>query len=197
MRRLGSVPVRWLAAVSAALLGSYLDLAAHYRVVAQENPYGWGAPPPPAESFFAAVLEVPGSLAGSPVIALGLFLDREWITMAGLILGATFFWYCVGWYFDVAQNLSDNERPPKIVQMHLSALVYLSAALFPFGCFACYNVGHHFCAVGVPPLWSELLTYGIVMSWLTLGTFFAWRRFQLRRENRHQPRTLLDLRLHG
>lgn len=197
MRHLHPIPVRRLAAISTALVCSYLDLAAHYGVSAQQNPYAWGAPPPPTESFFAAVLEVPGTLAGSPLIALGLVLDREWIAVAGLVLGATVFWYCVGWHFDFAQSLSDNERPPKIVRMYLSALVYLSAALFPLGCIACYNVGHHFCAVGAPSLWSELLTDGIVMSWITVGTFFAWRPYQLRKENRNEPRTLLELNLRG
>jgi hypothetical protein len=122
-------------------------------------------------------LAFPGLLAVSPLIVGGLAFDRVWVSRVATTLGAAFFWYSVGCYVDCFR-LDENARPHRLVRAYISALFYLSAVLFPFIALAGTRVGNHACIVGAPPAWADLLGYGIVMFWVTLGTFFAWRRFQ-------------------
>jgi hypothetical protein len=192
VRAIEPFPVRRLAAVCAAATCTYLALANHYAAMVQPDFFslGFGAPPPPNGAFAEGFLELPGVLAGLPVIIGGSALGLDWVTHSGLILGATFFWYCAGWYADRARNIVNTETPPRVVAWYISTLAVISAVMFPVAALAGLNVGQHFCANGVPPYWSEVLTYGIVMSWVTVGTFFAWRRFRRWREQKRPPLVL-------
>ena len=187
MKVIEPFPVRRIAAISAAVLCSYLSVASHYHQIAQQDAsgFGWGAPPPPVESFVEAALAIPGALAVLPIIVIGALAEDDLVTSGGIVLGAAFFWYCVGWYVDRDRTTLSTEDPPRIVVGYIQALRIASAILFPLGILAGLRVGNHFCANGVPPYWSELLNYGIFMSWVTLGTFFAWRRFRARWEQNH------------
>jgi hypothetical protein len=164
-----------------------LTIASHYQSIPDQDLYKWGfgAPPPPAEAFVEAFLAVPGVLAGLPIVIAGLALGLDWITRSGLVIGATFFWYCAGSYADWVRDMLDSPRPPRIVTGYMSALVVLSAVIFPFMVAMGFNVGRHFCANGVPPYWSELLMYGIQMFWVAQGTFFAWCRFRRGQQQKH------------
>jgi hypothetical protein len=128
--------------------------------------------------FVEAVLALPGVLVGLPVIIAGVVWDINWLTEGGLVLGATFFWYCAGWYADCSRGMVNSEKPPRVVA---------STVIFPIMTLAGWNVGQHYCANGTPPLWSELLMYGIGMSWVTFGTFFGLRRFRRWREQKRSP----------
>lgn len=81
----------------------------------------------------------------------------------------------------------NTDKPPRVIGGHMSALVGVSAVIFPFGVLLGLNVGSHVCANGAPPYRSAVLMYGIYMFWLTLGVFFGWSRFQRRRERRRPP----------
>lgn len=182
MKSIDRVPIRHIAAVLAVTICAYLSAASHYKAIAQQDPYsiGWGVPPPPSEVFAEALLATPGVLAGIPLIVMGATGELDWLTRTGVVLGAGFFWYCVGWYVDWSRDLSP-EPPPKIVAGYMRALTVVAAILFPLGVLAGFNVGSHVCAVGAPPAWSELVGYSILMFWISLGTFFTWLRFQARR----------------
>ena len=157
-------------------------MSVHYQAVTPPATDGlWGAPPPPLASFPKAFLEIPGALAGAPLALPGAILGWEWLTQVGLILGACFFWYCVGWQIDGARILVSSESRPAIVRWYLSALTIISFILLPLGILAGINLGIHSCAVGVPPYWVELVGYGISMFWITLGCYFRWLRFQTAR----------------
>lgn len=186
MKTIEPFPVRRIAAVSAALLCAYFSGASFYHSIAQQDisGIGWGAPPPPADFFAEAVLAIPGILAGLPIILIGALTNSAWVTRTGVVLGATFFWYCVGWYIDCARL--NTTEPPKIVVGYIKALRIASAIIFPFCILIGLRVGDHYCAVGVPPLWSELLICGILTFWVTLGTFFAWRRLRAHWKHRDQ-----------
>ena len=186
MRALGPFPVRRIAAFGTAAACTYLGLANYYASMAQQDAYSWGfgAPPPPTSAFGEAFLAAPGLLAGLPLIITGAALGVDWLTHSGIVLGATFFWYCVGWYVDCARDMLDTDKPPRVISGYMSALVVVSAVIFPFAVLLGLNLGPHFCANGAPPYWSAVLMFGICMFWVTLGVFFGWRRFQRWRERR-------------
>jgi hypothetical protein len=192
VRFLEPFPVRRLAAICVVASCSYLALANYYAAMAQPDfSWGFGAPPPPAGAFAEAFLELPGALAGLPLIVEGLALRRDWVVKSGLVLGAAFFWYCAAWYADRARGMVSSERPPRVVAFYMSSLFVVSAAIFPLVALAGLNVGRHFCANGAPPYWADVLMYGIVMFWVSLGTFFAWRRFGQWRQQR-RPLSILQ-----
>jgi len=182
-------PVRRLAAVFAAAGCSYLALASHHHHIIQERVVGvgFGAPPPPTETFAEAFLAVPGILSGLPIIIVGSTTQKGWITSTGVVLGTAFFWYCVGWYIDSVRATLNAPQPPRYVVGYMRALVILSTIIFPLGVLAGFGIGNHSCASGAPPAWSEPVMYGIVMSWVSVGTFFAWLRFRRRWEQKHPP----------
>jgi len=151
----------------------------------------FGAPPPPIVYFAEAVLVMPGAVAGSPFALTGAILEIEWLAQFGLVLGAAFFWYCVGWHIDRARNIVQYDKAPAVVRFYLSALVVLSFLLFPVGLLAGIRLGVHSCGTGVPPYWAEVLGYGIMMTWISVGTFFGWRSFR-DRIARRQPSTFLS-----
>ena len=182
MKIIDRVPVRHIVAVFALTACAYLSAASHYKAIAQQDPHGigWGVPPPPSEAFAEALLATPGALAGLPLIVMGTTGEFDWLTWTGFVLGAGFFWYCVGCYVDWSRDLSPKPLP-KIAGGYMRALTVVAATLFPLGVLAGFNVGSHACAVGAPPGWSEFVEYCILMFWISLGTFFTWRRFQARR----------------
>ena len=183
MRIIRPFPVRRLAALCAATSCSYLELATYHQRTPQDS-WGIGAPPPPAEAFLGAFLAVPGLLAGLPLIMAGIALGLDWITRCGLVIGATFFWYCAGSYADWTRDVLDTPRLPRIVTGYMSALVVLSVVALPLWVAMGFNLPP-FCANGAPPYWSALLMYGILMFWVGLGTFFAWCRFRRWRQQKH------------
>jgi hypothetical protein len=186
VRILEPFPVRRLAAVCAAVVCTYLAFADHYAALAQADSFnvGFGAPPPPAGQFVEAFLEVPGGVAGLPLIVEGLSSGRDWVVSAGLILGAAFFWYCAGSYVDRARGMVNSERPSRVVEFYMLSLLVVSTLLFPVTALAGFNVGIHSCAIGAVPFWAEVLMYGIFMFWVSLGTFFACRRVRGRLQRR-------------
>jgi hypothetical protein len=190
MKALEPFPVRRLAALCTAAGCTYLGLANHYAAMAQPDFFGFGAPPPPNGAFVAGFLELPGVLAGLPIILSGSVLGLDWVTEIGQILGATLFWYCAAWYTDCSRNIAGVEKPPRFVVWYMSTLVVISAVIFPFVAVAGVNVGHHFCANGASPYWADVLMYGIVMFWVTVGTFFACHRFRRWREQKRPPLVL-------
>jgi hypothetical protein len=80
-----------------------------------------------------------------------------------------------------------QRKPPRVVAWYMSTLLVASTVIFPIMTLAGWNVGQHYCANGTPPLWAELLMYGIGMSWVTFGTFFGLRRFRRWREQKRSP----------
>ena len=187
MRTALSIPIRYVAAMAAAAVCACLAISMHNQAPTQQDYAGIAieAPPPPITQFAEAFIVIPGVLAGLPLALSGALLGIEWITQIGLILGAAFFWYCVGWHVDSTRDVFRSEKPPAIVRWYLSALMIVSVILLPFGVLVGLNLGVHSCANGVPPYWVELLSYGILMFWVTLGMFFGWLRFRARREQRH------------
>jgi uncharacterized membrane protein YphA (DoxX/SURF4 family) len=183
VKTIGPLPVRRLAAVCAAASCSYLALASHYQRTPQQY-WGIGAPPPSAEAFVEAFLAVPGLLAGLPFLIAGLALGLHWLTSSGLVIGATFFWYCAGSYTDWVRDMLGSPRPPRIVTGYMLALVVLSAVGLPLWVAIGFKL-RPFCANGAPPYWSSVLMYGIQMFWVAVGTFFAWRRFRRWRQQKH------------
>jgi hypothetical protein len=181
-----SLPMRYLAAILAAVLSGTLAVVVHYESVELPTTDGMmiATPPPPAATFPEAFLVIPGVLAGLPLVLTGAILELEWVTQIGLILGAIFFWYCIGWQVDCVGG-SLKPKPPRIVRWYLSALVLLSIVSLPFGVLAGVNLGVHSCASGVPPYWVELVSYGILMFWITIGVYFGWMRFQARKAEKH------------
>jgi len=135
-------------------------------------------PPPPPSFFVEGFLVTPGILAGCPFILAGLLFGVDWLTQLGLILGAAVFWYCAGWQLDAAQTNVRSDDPPTLVRWYLMGVRVLSLIVLPFGLLAGFNLGVHYCANGVPPYWVELLSYAVLMVWVTLGTFFTWLRFK-------------------
>ncbi|HLJ87325.1 MAG TPA: hypothetical protein VKZ53_10920 [Candidatus Angelobacter sp.] len=166
-----TLPIRRLAAICAAAACAYLSIASHFHIIVQQDlsSVGWGAPAPPVETFLETLIAAPGVLAGLPVIVAGLSANNDWLTGAGVVLSAGFFWYCVGWYIDCSRATLSAKQPPEIVLGYMKTLTLASAILFPLGVFAGFHVGHHFCAVDAPPYWSEMLSYSIVMAWITVG----------------------------
>jgi hypothetical protein len=189
VRKVWTIPIRYVAALTAAGVCACLAIAIHAQPPMQPDYQGFeiGAPPPPITQFAEAFLVIPGVLAGLPVALTGAVLGIEWITQLGLVLGAAFFWYCVGWHVDSIRDPSSSESPPAIVRWYLSALMILSIVLLPFGVLVGLKLGVHSCANGVPPYWVELLSYGISMFWITLGPFFGWLHLRERREQKQLP----------
>jgi hypothetical protein len=183
--RIEPFPLRRIASLSAGLACAYLSAASHYKAIAQQDfssAIQWGIPAPPLESFAEGFLAIPGVLAGLPVIILGTISHIDWITSMGLCLGAAFFWYCAGWYIDSVRPGLQADQPPRFATIYMTLLAVGSLSLLPVGMLAGLNVGNHYCLVNMPPYWSEILGYGILMFWLTIGAFFGWRTL------RGQPR---------
>lgn len=185
------IPVRHVAAFGITTLCGWLAALVHIQAVSYPTSEPLLiAPPPPAASFPQAFLVMPGVLAGSPLALLGAIFEREWLMQTGLVLGSGFFWYCVGWRVDSARGILTAEKAPVIVRWYLSALIMVSIILLPFGIIAGLRLGIHSCAVGVPPYWVELVGYGMVMFWVTLGCFFGWQRY---RSGRNRNDSVLSL----
>jgi hypothetical protein len=128
---------------------------------------------------------MPGVLAGLPLVILGATFDHEWLTQTGLVLGDAFFWYCIGWQIDCTRGLVQTDERPRIVRWYLSAMTVASIIFLPFDILAGINLGVHSCAVGIPPYWAELVGYGIVTFWITIGCYFGWLRFRDSRKQRY------------
>lgn len=185
MSKVRTIPVRFAAALGMAGVCICLVIAAHHQRALQKDYVStmpFGAPPPPAVEFAEAFVAIPGVLAGLPLVIAGGILGFDSIVQTGMILGAAFFWYCIGWQVDYAHAEGNIGEPPVFVRWYLSALIILSVIFLPLGVLAGLNLGVHSCAVGVPPYWAEVLSYGIVMFWLTIGAYFGWLRWRVRRE---------------
>ena len=172
-------PVRRLLTIGIVAICVSLAISNHYTKISQgpKNEFCVGAPPPAAGAFPEAILVTPGTIAALPLILLGSTLESGFFLQGAMILGAAFFWYCVGWVIDCALGLVPRETPPRFVTLHLRVLSVASAVLFPFGLLRGLQVGNHFCANHKPPYWSELLMYGIGMVWISLGASFELLRF--------------------
>jgi len=186
------IPTRHVLAFGILGICGWLAVLLHFQSVSYlEGDLLWVAPPPPIASFPEGFLVMPGVLAGLPLIALGATLNHEWLTQAGLVLGAAFFWYCIGWQLDCMRGLVRTDERPRIVRWYLSALIVVGIILLPFDILAGINLGVHSCAVGIPPHWAELLGYAIVTFWITIGCYFGWLRF---RDSRKQRYSLISLK---
>ena len=181
------IPVRYVLAIGVASACLCLAIALHYEATNAPPNDGRmiGAPPPPPESFVEAFLVIPGILAGLPLSLAGALFEREWLAQTGLILGATVFWYCIGWHIDLVRGAVGTESPPRLMRWYISASVTTSMVLFPICALVGTRVGVHYCANGVPPYWAELLDYGILMFWITIGTYLGWLRWRAKREQRY------------
>jgi hypothetical protein len=120
-------------------------------------------PPPPTAYFPETFLALPGILAGLPLVVAGVAWNRDWLVEAGLIIGAVFFWYCVGWKIDAARAVITEEKLPMMVRWHLTGLILLAIVLLPLGLVVGLGLGVHSCASEVPPYWVELVSYAILM----------------------------------
>jgi hypothetical protein len=179
------LPIRRIVAVALVALCICLAFANHYdSVIAEQAPadWGFGAPPPPLGQFLEAFLVMPGTPAGLPVMVIGWSHGPDWLVDLGLILGAAFFWYAVAWYVDWSRGATDTDKAPKLVRAYLSTLQVLSVLVFPLVVCEGFSIGRHFCASGVPPLWAEQVMFGIMMTWVTIGAFFACHNFRKKRE---------------
>jgi hypothetical protein len=183
------IPVRYAAALGAATVCACLAIMLHYQTPGVQENEGFmiGAPAPPPVYFAEAFLVIPGAVAGLPLAVTGAILEREWLAQTGLVLGATFFWYCVGRHIDSNRGALLSEKAPPIVRWYMSALIGTSVVLFPLSILAGLRLGVHSCANGAYPYWVDLLSYGILMFWITVGTYFGWRRRQARKEQEHSP----------
>lgn len=192
MRPIEPIPVRRAMAFGITAFCAWLAAIVHFQSVSYlASDLLWVAPPPPIASFPEGFLVMPGVLAGLPLVILGATLDQELLTQTGLVLGAGFFWYCIGWQIDSTRGLVEGDQRPLIVRWYLSALTVVSIILLPFDILAGINLGVHSCANGVPPYWVELVGYGIVTFWITIGCYFGWLRF---RNARKQGYPLISLK---
>jgi hypothetical protein len=181
-----SFPIRRIVAVTVTALCIWLAFANHDKSVVLEQTavgdWGIGAPPPPPGQFLEIFLVIPGTLAGLPLILIGGIHGPDWLVSLGLILGAAFFWYAVAWSVDCSRGTTETDRPPKLIRVYFSALRVLSVLLFPLLVFGVSNGGGSSCANGAQPSWVGYVMFGIIMTWVTIGVFFAWRNFQSKRE---------------
>ena len=181
------VPLRNIIATTAAILCIVLAISNYYAEQIQNDEGAeWmiGAPPPPLGVFPQAALTFPGYLIAIPLLILGSAFEAAWPAAVGMVVGAVFFWYCVGWTIDCARGATDKDNPPKYVLFYFSILRCASSAIFPFALLAGFNVGNHFCANGARPFWSDLLLYGIGMIWITIGASFTWQKFLEKRKTK-------------
>lgn len=186
MRPIEPTPVRRALGFGITAICGWLAALVHFQSVSYlASSLLWVAPPPPIASFPEGFLVMPGVLAGLPLVVLGATCDHEWLTQTGLVLGAGFFWYCVGWKIDVTRGLVQTEDEPIIVRWYLLALIGVSIILLPFDILAGINLGVHSCANGIPPYWAELVGYGIVTFWIAMGCYFGWLRFRDARKQRY------------
>jgi hypothetical protein len=186
------IPVRRAVTFGITSICGWLAAVVHFQSVSYlASDLLWVAPSPPIASFPEGFLVMPGLLAGLPLVILGATLDQEWLTQTGLVLGAGFFWYCIGWQIDSTRGLVHDNETPRFVRWYLSALIVVSIILLPFDVLAGINLGVHSCANGVPPYWVELVSYGIVTFWITIGCYFGWLRF---RDARKQRYSLISLK---
>jgi hypothetical protein len=183
MRLWRPLPVRPILPLSVATVCTYLAFSNHFASISRGpvDSFGWGAPPPPPEAFLEVILVFPGIPAGLPLIIAAVASGSTRVVHIGSILGATFFWYGVGWYVDLGRGLLEADRPPAGLACYMSALRIISVILFPLGVLSGLSVGNHLCAIGAPPIWSETLMYGITMTWISLGTVLAYLRYRLSR----------------
>jgi len=189
MRQKRPVSLRFLVAFGIAALCGGLAVALHYQTASTvsqaSDGFMIGAPPPPPAFFPESFFVIPGVLAGLPLALPGAILGLEWLTQTGLVLGAAVFWYCVGWHVDSARAILRAEKPPAMVRWYLSAVIVICIILLPFAIVAGLNLGVHSCANGANPYWVDLVGYGILMFWITVGSYFGWLRLQARREQKH------------
>lgn len=181
-----TVPLRRIVPVGIAGLCCWFAAVLHFEAatLAPSNGLLIGAPPPPTAAFPEAFLVIPGAFAGSPLALTGAIFDIEWLTQTGLIFGACFFWYCVAWHIDSARGILQDKAPPAIARRYLSAMITISVILLPLGILSGLKLGVHSCANGVPPYWVELVDYGMVMLWITIGCYFGWLRYRAARRAR-------------
>jgi hypothetical protein len=182
------VPLRHLLAIAIAITCTGLTISNYSPEVsrqdAQSGMVEFGAPPPPVGAFPETILATPGCLAAIPLMIVAGVFESSWPMQFAIVFGATFFWYCVGWYIDCVTGAVERDTPPRFVLIHFSALRIASAALFPLFLLQGFRVGDYFCAVGKPPFCSEILMYGIAMVWITIGTWFALHKFRESHTNR-------------
>jgi hypothetical protein len=175
-------PLRHLIAIGIAAMCIVLAISNHYAEIARQNAgsdFMFETPFPPDGVFLEGALVFPGLISGSPLIIAGAEHDSEWLLESGQILGAIFFWYCVGWWVDCVRGSVERDMPPTFVLIHLRALRVMSVVLFPLGLIEGMRVGEEgWCANGKPPFLAELLIYGIGMAWISAGTWFAWENFR-------------------
>jgi hypothetical protein len=175
-------PLRHLVAIGIGAMCIALAISNHYAGVARQNAssdFIFQTPFPPDGVFLEGALAFHGLISGLPLIIAGAEHESEWLLECGQILGAIFFWYCVGWWVDCVRGSVERDTPPRFVLIHLRALRVISVVLFPLGLIEGMRVGEEgWCANGKPPFLAELLIYGIGMAWISVGTWFAWQKFR-------------------
>ncbi len=190
-----SLPLRHIIPVAVIAICIALSVSNHYTKLLPEysdDTFGFGAPPPPPGAFPQALLLAPGVIVALPVIIVGAVAESNWIVSTGMILGGAFFWHCVGWAIDCSRGVGGRETPPRFVSIHFRVLSVISTLLFPLGLLVGFRVGSYYCAVGKPPYWSEMLMFGIQMTWISIGAAFTMIRFLRRRQEKIGLPSLLE-----
>jgi hypothetical protein len=187
------IPARYLAGFLTAVLCVLLTIDSHSVRVSESQSMGWDwtAPPPPPSSFLKAFLAAPGVVAGLPLIIAGGLLRNDYLIQAGVTAGAAFFWYALMWYLDCARGLTKSDKPPRHIRAYVTTLKFASVILMPLAIWRGFRLGDRWCAFGAPPMWSEMVMYGIVLGWLTTGTYFTWASIRDRRRARDVTRISL------
>ena len=186
--RVSPIPIRRIAGAVALVLCTVLAISNHYESLLAQPPdwISFGAPAPPSGAFLLGFLAFPGLLVGLPFVLAGAYLNLDWVAELGFILGAAYFWYSVGWYADCSLSLSDRDSPPRYVTLHIAVLEWIGVISMPFLLLAGLKLGEHMCAVGVPPLWSEIVMFCIVGTWATVGSFLVFSRLRQRRASEQE-----------
>jgi hypothetical protein len=176
------ISLRHLLAIAIAITCTILAISNHDAEVSRQDAQNgfieWGAPPAPTGAFLEPILATPGLLVAAPLMLVAAVFESSWPLQFALVFGTTFFWYCVGWWIDCVRGAVEGDTPPKFVRIHFSALRIVSVVLFPIFLLEGFRVGNYFCAIGKPPFWSEMLLYGIAMVWITIGAWFAGKKFR-------------------
>jgi hypothetical protein len=198
------IPARYLAVFLTISFYILLSFQIRYAEVSEQQiqrgnssqftGVGWGfAPPPPIGVYVREAIVVPGVLAALPFLVVAILFESEFVARICLVVGAAFFWYALFWYADRARGLIKSNTPPKHISMYLMVARVGSLILLPFIAWRGFSLGVHYCAYGVPPYWSEVAMYGIVLVWATVGSYYAWTSYT----DRHRERDLVRLSLNN
>ncbi len=130
-------------------------------------------------SLLEWILFLPGAILTFPVLSFAESHALPWLNDLGWVIGGALFWFCVG--SEIETGLAERRQPLR-VRAYMKTLRLLSLLALPFALLAGLRLGQHYCAVGAPEGWVEIVSYGIVMFWIALGCYsFFMRRAEKRR----------------